>query len=76
MKDLCNCGRPVRYMSDAGGSCSKYGPCPTYDELLEQLSARGKEIAELKQRVYLLEGKLVDILIEGVMDGNSRTKEG
>jgi hypothetical protein len=30
--ELCGCGKPVRYLSPGGGSCSKGPRCPTYDE--------------------------------------------
>lgn len=42
-EEKCNCGRPVRYMTDKGEkSCNKYARCPTYQDL-EQSNA---EIAE------------------------------
>ena len=34
MKEICGCGKPVRYIDSKGiESCNKYGRCPTYEEL-------------------------------------------
>lgn len=37
-EDKCGCGKPVRYTtSDGKGACSKYGRCPTYEELCDDV---------------------------------------
>lgn len=49
-EDLCGCGKPVRYMTtDNKGACSKYGRCPTYEELSEMLKVANLKLFRIKQ---------------------------
>jgi len=47
MKGKCGCGRPVRYSTpgnEDGGSCNKYGRCPTYEQLANALESSNRKL--------------------------------
>lgn len=62
----CGCGKPARYTThDGRGSCSKYGRCPTYDELYEANKQLFNDL-----RYVLVQTKSVLIYREGTTHYN------
>ncbi len=52
--ESCGCGRPVRYSTQGntdGGSCNKYGRCPTYEELRAALEIANRRLTLFQETV-------------------------
>ena len=70
-KELCDCGRPLRYMHMGDGgvsrmSCNKYVVCLTYDEQRDK-------IEQLKRQTFIFKEALESIVQINAMDYEYKT---
>lgn len=69
-EDKCPCGKDGRYVRLVDGkhiySCSKYGSCPTYDELRAQLAVEREKVHTLTSLLKAAKFTLVDKVLEDI----------